>query len=40
MLNDLKSALTRSRATVLQDAAGLLGLIAMFVVSMSLTDLI
>lgn len=40
MLNELKEVLARSQPTLLQDAAGLVSLIAMFVVGMNLTDLI
>ena len=40
MLTDLKETFARCQPTLLQDAAGLLSLIAMFIVGMNLTDLI
>lgn len=40
MLNELKAVIDRQRSTLLQDAAGLLSLIAMLVVGMNLTELI
>jgi len=39
MFTDIKDALKRSHSTLVADAAGLLSLIAMFVVGMNLTTL-
>lgn len=40
MLNDLKDTVRRSQGTLMQDAAGILSLVAMLIVSLNLTDLI
>ena len=39
MFTDLKDALKRSHSTMVADTAGLLSLIAMFVMGMNLTNL-
>lgn len=40
MLHELKEILVRSQVTLIEDAAGLLSLVAVLVVGMNLTDLI
>lgn len=40
MLREFKEILARSQVTLLEDAAGLLSLVAVLVVGMNLTDLI
>lgn len=40
MMIELKAAVKRSSGTMLQDAAGLLSLIAMLLVGLNLTDLV
>jgi hypothetical protein len=40
MMTDLKSALARARSSLLQDAVGLLSLVAMLVIGLNLPDLI
>ncbi|MCX8508548.1 MAG: hypothetical protein ORN49_06685 [Rhodobacteraceae bacterium] len=40
MMKDLKEAFGRTQGTLIQDAAGLLSLVAMLVVCLNLTDLI
>ena len=40
MMTDLKAAFARSSNTLLQDAAGLLSLIALLVIGLNLPDLI
>jgi hypothetical protein len=40
MMTDLKSAFARAKGSILQDAVGLLSLVAMLVVGLNLPDLI